>query len=366
MALVLNEDQKLLKESAVGFFAEKSPIAAFRGLRDKADPQGFETSLWGEMKDMGFTSLLLAEEDGGTGFGYVGAGIVVEAMATTLVPSPFISSSLVGVEILKTCKSEVLSSVASGEKMATLAVDETGHHNPTATKTNATQSGDGWILSGTKAFIPDGHVADYIIVLAKTGKGENDFGLFLVTKGANGLTTNRTHMADCRNWARMSFETTPATLLSDQGMTILRPVLDKANIILSAELLGLSCAAFDMTMGYLKERKQFGKIIGSFQSLQHRAAHLYAEIEVTRSAILHALQSADAGDPALPVLASIAKARASKTAELATNEAIQMHGGIGMTDEYDVGFFIKRARTIQNLYGGESFHTDRFATLNGY
>lgn len=364
MALVYTEDQTLLKDSAAGFFQEKSPITAFRALRDQADETGYAPALWSEMAEMGFTSLLLSEDEGGTGFGYTGAGIVTEEMAKTLTPSPFFASAIVGVEILKACSSDLLEDVATGAKIATLAVDETGHFNPAATRLKAVKQGDGWQLSGMKTFVPDGHVADHILVLADCGEGQ--LSLFHVAKGSPNLITDRTSMADSRNWAKLTFEGTPATLVAEDGIGILAPTLDKANCILAAELLGLSQAAFDMTTAYLKERKQFGKIIGTFQGLQHRASHLFSEIEVTRSMILTALQAIDAGADTVPILASAAKARACKTAELATNEAIQMHGGIGMTDEYDVGFFIKRARAVQNLYGGYSYHVDRFASLNGY
>jgi len=368
MALVLTQEQQMLKDAAVGFFAEKSPIISFRGLRDAGDEMGYAPSLWQEMTEMGFTSLMLSEDEGGTGFGVTGAGIVAEAMATTLAPSPFISSSVTAVSLLKKTKSDLLDGVASGEKIATLAVDETGHHDPAATTTKALQDGESWTLNGFKTFVPDGHVADHIIVLARTGDKPDDMGLFVVDKGASGLIVDRTAMADSRNWAKVTLENVTATALTvpNGGLKVLTPVLDVASIVLSAELLGLSEAAFAMTMEYLKERKQFGTTIGKFQALQHRAAHLFSELSVTRSAILKAMQMADVSEAGLSIFASVAKARACSTAELTTNEAIQMHGGIGMTDEYDVGFFIKRARAVQNLYGGYNYHLDRYATLGGY
>lgn len=364
MALVLTEDQNLLKQSAAGFFAEKSPITAFRTLRDNRDERGYDTNLWQEMTEMGFTALLLPESEGGTGFGYMGAGIVVEAMARTLVASPLVSSCFIALDILRTAGVDV-ASLATGANIASLAIDEGAHHNPAHCTTTATKSGDSWQLNGTKHYVPDGHIADQLIVSAQS---ENGLSLYLIN--TNDAQIDRTIMADHRNWATVTLDNTAATLLGEegQGMALLAPALDKANILLSAELLGLSQAAFDMTMGYLKERKQFGRIIGTFQGLQHRAAHLFSELEVTRSALLKALQAidADASPEKLAVLASIAKARAAKTAELATNEAIQMHGGIGMTDEYDVGFFIKRARAVQNLYGGYNHHVDRYASLNKF
>lgn len=364
MALIYNEDQQMLKDSAVGFFGDRSPVTAFRALRDSGSERGFEASLWQEMADMGFTSVLLSEEEGGAGFGYVGAGIVAESMATTLAASPFIASAIVGLDLLKAVDSPLVSAVADGSKIATLAIDESGHFNPSMTRTKAVEDGGQWQLKGMKTFVPEGSNADYILVTAALDVSRT--GLFLVEAGAANLITDRTAMADSRNWAKLSFEGTPATLLEADASALIGGALDKANVVLSAELLGLSQAAFDMTVAYLKERKQFGKIIGTFQGLQHRAAHLFSEIEVTRSMVLSALQALDAGAPNAAVMASAAKARACKTAELATNEAIQLHGGIGMTDEYDVGFYIKRARALQNLYGGYTYHCDRFAALSGY
>ncbi len=365
MALVLTEEQTLLKDSASGFFAERSPISSLRDLRDSYDSQGYKSDLWQEMAEMGFTSLLLSEDEGGTGFGFVGAGIVAEEMAKTLAPSPFIASSIVATSLLKATKNAHLSDVASGQKIATLAVDETGHHSPYTPKTTSDSDGK---VSGNKTFVPEGKAADFVIVTADRPGG---FALYLVEKDATGFSAEQTIMADSRGWAKLSFDNTPATLLAsgDAAKAILANALSKANIILSAELLGLSQAAFDMTVNYLKERKQFGQIIGTFQSLQHRAAHMFSEIETTRSIVLAALQAADSkdvDDQRLAIMASAAKARASKMAELVSNEAIQMHGGIGMTDEYDIGFFIKRARAVQNLYGGYHYHLDRFASLNGY
>jgi len=372
MALVLNEEQQLLKESAEGFFAEKAPVSQLRELRDNKDETGHSTALWSEMAEMGFAGLIPSEDDGGTGFGYVGAGIVAEAMGTTLVASPFLSSSVAALSVLSEAKQDV-SALVSGERIGTLALDETSRHAPEETALKASKTDSGFVLGGLKTFVPDGHVADDIIVVARTSgeAGDRDgISLFNVAKGAGGMIVDRTVMADSRNWAKITFENVAIAADAlvgelDKGMDVLEPALDKARLVASAELLGIAQEAYRMTMEYLKERKQFGEIIGSFQGLQHRAAHLYSEIEVTRSAVLKGLQVADEGG-SVSWFASLAKAKASKTAELATNEAIQMHGGIGMTDEYDIGFYIKRARVLQHLYGDQNYHKNRFAALSGY
>ncbi|WP_020399255.1 acyl-CoA dehydrogenase family protein [Kordiimonas gwangyangensis] len=378
MALVLNEEQQLLKESAEGFLTEKAPVSQLRKLRDDADETGFSKELWTEMSEMGFAGLLVDEEQGGTGFGYVGAGIVAEAMGKTLSASPFMASGVVAASVIKAAGSDaqkeaLLPAIAAGEVIVTLAVDETSRHAPEETVLKAEKSGDGYKLSGMKTFVPEGHVADKIIVLARTSGEAGDtegLSLFLVDRGASGLIVDRTVSVDSRNWAKLTFEGVSAgadALLGREGKAYgaLDGALDGARIVVAAELLGIAQHCFDETVEYLKERKQFGVPIGSFQALQHRAAQLYSEIEITRSAVLKALQMADAGGN-VSWFASLAKAKASKTAELATNEAIQMHGGIGMTDEFDMGFYIKRARVLQHLYGDFNYHADRFARCSGY
>ncbi|NVJ98270.1 MAG: acyl-CoA dehydrogenase family protein [Alphaproteobacteria bacterium] len=376
MAMVLNEEQQLLKESAEGFFEEKAPITQLRQLRDDKDETGYSMALWQEMVEMGFAGLLLDEEEGGTGFGCVGAGIVAEAMGKTLSASPFLSSAVIAALVIKHAasdeqKAELLPAIAGGEKVLTLALDEGSRHNPEATALKAEKSGDGYILSGLKTFVPDGHVADQIIVLARTSGNAGDragLSLFLVDKGAGGLIVDRTSSMDSRNWAKVTFEGVKAAALLEaegEAMDALEPALDRCRIILAAELLGIAQQTLGITMEYIKERKQFGVPIGSFQGLQHRAAEWFGEVEVTRSAVLKALQVADAGGD-IRWFASLAKAKASKTAELATNEAVQMHGGMGVTDEFDLGFYIKRARVLQHMYGDFNYHADRFAACSGY
>jgi len=378
MALILNEEQQLLKESAEGFFAEKAPVNQLRALRDSADETGFSKELWSEMAEMGFAGLLVDEDNGGTDFGLVGAGIVAETMAKTLTASPFLASSVIGASIIGAAASDEqkqlwLPQIAAGEKIVTLAIDETAHHAPERTALKATTADGGYVLSGMKTFVCDGHVADTILVLARTSGEAGDrkgLSLFAVEKGAAGLIVDRTVMADSRNWTKITFEgvkVSVGALVGTEGAAFdaIEPALDKARIIIAAELLGISQQCLDQTVGYLQERKQFGVVIGTFQGLQHRAAHLFSEIEVTRSAILKAMQVVDAGGDAR-WFASLAKAKAAKTAELATNEAIQMHGGIGMTDEFDIGFYIKRARVLQAFLGDYNFHADRFAACSSY
>ena len=378
MALILNEEQQLLKESAEGFFAEKAPVSQLRALRDANDETGFSKALWAEMAEMGFAGLLVDEDCGGTDFGVVGAGIVAESMGRTLSASPYLATAVISASVIRAAGSDaqkkaLLPKIASGEKIISFAIDETAHHRPENTALKAVQDDDGYVLSGMKTFVCDGHVADTVLVLARTSGevGETDgLSLFMVEKGSAGLIADRTVMTDSRNWAKLTFEGVRVgadALVGplDGAYDAIEPALDRARIVIAAELLGIAQECLDRTVEYLRERKQFGVVIGTFQGLQHRASHLFSEIEVTRSAVLKAMQVADAGGD-IRWFASLAKAKACKTAELATNEAIQMHGGIGMTDEFDIGFYIKRARILQSLFGDFNFHADRFAACSSY
>ncbi len=379
MALVLTEEQQMLKDSAAGFLAEKAPVAALRELRDTADETGFSQELWQEMAEMGWAGIAVDEAFGGLGYGYLGLGLVLEQMGRNLSASPLQSTVLVAATAIaemgsQAQKEQWLPAIAAGEKIVSLAIQEGPHHAPTQIATSATASADGFTLSGSKLLVLDGHVADSFIVVARSAGAPGDeagISLFLVDANAPGVSVERRSMVDSRNAAAVTFDNVEVgadALLGEagEGYAGLSRTLDIANIGLSAELLGISLEAFERTMDDLKERKQFGVIIGSFQALKHRAAEMYAELELCRSIVLQALQAADEGSEDLPRLASAAKAKLCQVAQRVTNEGIQMHGGIGMTDEYEIGFFIKRARVAQHTFGDYNYHLDRFAQAGGY
>ncbi len=379
MPLVLNEEQEMLRESARGFLDEKAPISALRKLRDENSPDGFDRDLWKEMAEMGWAGILVEEEHGGADFGFVGAGVLAEEMGRTLTASPFLSTSVLAATALKKIagdahKQEFLPKIAGGEALFALAVDETRKHGPAKIAMAAEKSGNAFKLSGDKTFVADGHVADKIIVAARSAgaPGEQDgLTLFLVDAQAKGVSIERTMMVDSRNAARIKFDGVEATgddVLGevDGGYMALEGVLNAGRAGLAAEMSGAAQAGFKMTMDYLKERKQFGSEIGSFQALQHRAAHLYSEIELMKSAILKSLQDLDEHYGMAGPICSLAKAKAGEVAKLASQEAVQMHGGIGMTDEYDIGFYMKRIRVAQEMFGDTAFHTDRLAQMRGY
>ena len=379
MALVLSEEQLMLQQTAAGFLSEKAPVAALRGLRDSGDAQGYDAGLWREMAAMGWTGIAIPEAYGGLDYGYTGLGIVLEEMGRNLSVSPLQASILVCATALTRMGSEaqkeaLLPALVSGELTMALALQEGLHHAPHKTASTAVAGADGYTITGRKVLVADAHVADKFVVVARTsGEAGDDNGLslFLVDADAPGLSRERVIMVDSRNSGNVAFDKVAVgrdQLLGelDGGYGPLQRVLDIANTGLSAELLGLSLECFERTMAYLKERRQFGEVIGSFQGLQHRAALMFAELELARSMVIKTLQAIDSGADNLSSLASACKARLCEVATLVTNEGIQMHGGIGMTDEFDIGFFIKRARVAQQTYGDYNYHLDRFARLSAY
>jgi alkylation response protein AidB-like acyl-CoA dehydrogenase len=379
MALVLNEEQRLLQDTARDFFARHAPVAALRKLRDTRDPVGYAPDLWQQMAEMGWASIILPEAYGGLDFGFLGLGVVLEEAGRTLTASPLFASAVVGASAILLGGSEVqkqtlLPTIAGGTLTMALALEETQHHNPTNITTTAKRQGEHFILDGSKFFVLDGHSADKLIVVARTGGQERSSAgltLLLVDRNAEGMTCQRTVMADSRNAANIQFHNVAVLAENvlgtiNQGWVILEPVLDRGRVAMAAEMMGCALEAFERTVAYLKEREQFGVQIGTFQALQHRAAHMQSEIELCRSVVLQALSTVDDAPHQLPSLASLAKARLNELVKLVTNEAVQMHGGIGVTDALEIGFFLKRARVAMQIFGDTGFHMDRYATLCGY
>ncbi len=371
MALVLNEDEVMLKETAEGFFADKAPVTALRKLRDERDETGFDRALWAEMADMGFAGVVVDEDNGGVDMGFMAAGLLAEQMGRNLSASPFLSTSILAATALRASdnaeqKAKWLSAISSGEAVMAVALDEGAKHNPHGIQTRAEKSGNGFKISGAKAMVVDGHVADQMIVAARMD--DDQIGLFLVDPKTSGVDVERTIMVDSRNAARVEFDNVEITgeALLGAGDEVLNKVLSAGRAVVAAELLGAGGAAFESTVAYIKERKQFGKIIGEFQGLQHRASHLYSEYQLARSAVLASLTALDEGDENAPKYCAMAKAKLANFARLAAQEGVQMHGGVGMTDEYDIGLYMKRIRVLQELLGDASYHSDQLAAQNNY
>ncbi|WP_022722917.1 acyl-CoA dehydrogenase family protein [Rhodopseudomonas sp. B29] len=378
MALVLTEEQTMLRDSARGLIGDKAPVAHLRKLRDERDPVGFSRDLWKSFAEMGFAGLVVPEEFGGSGLGCVEAGVVMEEIGRTLMPSPFLATGVLVASALKrgskAQQQAHLPKIADGSLIASLAVDEGAKHRPLKTALQAKRSGNGFKLNGAKAMVVDGHVSDLLIVAARSAgaPGEREgLTLFLVDPKSKGVGIERTVMVDAHNAARIIFDDVEVDADSvlgevDHGGDLLEAVLNIGRGAVASEMVGVADEAFGRTVTYLKERKQFGRLIGEFQALQHRAAHLYVEIEIARAAALKALQTLDADPEHAGPAVAVAKAKAGTVVTLAVQEGVQMHGGMGMTDQFDIGLFMKRARVCQELFGDANFHADYLARLKKY
>lgn len=370
--IALDEDRIMLRDSAREFLTDKSPVSELRRLRDTKDEDGFSRDLWHGMKDMGWTGILVDEAHGGSDFGHVGMALVCEEIGRTLAASPFLSTAVMAATALRRGgteeqKKKWLPAISEAKAIIALAVDEGRKHAPEKTALKAELAGNAFKLNGDKTFVIDGHVADAIIVAART-EGEpgdkNGISLFLVDAKARGVSIERVIGVDSRISARIKFENVTAVDAlgeTGKGFGLLENALNAGRAGVSAELLGVAGESLDRTVAYLKERKQFGKPIGAFQALQHRAAHLFGEIELLRSLVLAACVTLDQSPDAAGSAVSAAKYKACEVGKLAVSEAVQMFGGMGMTDEIDIGLFMKRARAAQELLGDAYFHADRYA-----
>ena len=374
MSLVINEEQNMLKSSAKELLDLKSPISLMRKLRDDNYNQ-FDSDLWKEMVEMGWTALTIPEEYNGLNFGYVGLGQVIEEMGRKLTVSPMTSTVLVSTSMISMSKNDVLKSklfdeIMNGNKLCTLAHEESSHHSPNIDLSIISNNNEKFILNGKKRFVIDGSISDYLIVSANS-ESNGSLELIVIDSKSKGITfNNKVHM-DSKIYSDITFnnvEFSKDNFLSadSDGQKMLNKTLDIACVGLAAEMLGIIQQAFDMTMQYLKEREQFGVKIGSFQALQHRSAIMFGEIELCKSIVLKALQAIDSNDKNLSELASLAKSKLGLTSKLVTNEAVQMHGGIGVTDDADIGFFLKRVRVSQRIFGDSNYHLDRVAKFNSY
>lgn len=377
MPLVLTEEQQMLQDTARGFAEEKSPISELRRLRDEDVADGFHRDLWGQMAELGLTGVLVPEEHGGAGFGYVGAGLIAQELGRTLAASPYVATSLMAATAL--CrygtdeqKAAHLPRISAGETVFALASDEAKKHTPNHVSMKAERAGNGFRLSGEKTFVAEGFAADQLIVAARTAGADDDrAGITLFLVDASKAEKERMKTIDSRGFARIRLdgvEVDGDAVLGqvDDGLAALEVILNAGRAGLASEMVGASEGAFAMTLDYLRQRKQFGTEIGRFQALQHRAAHLYTELELAKAVAHQALDELDSGIENASAAVSLAKAKVAQVARLATNEGVQMHGGIGMTDEYDIGFFMKRVRVAGELFGDHDYHMNRLAEVMGY
>lgn len=379
MALILDDQQAMLHESVNDFLSREAPVSHLRELRNQRSADGISRTLWREFAYLGYAGALLSEEHGGSSLGHGEISVIMEAIGRHLTPSPFWSTAVVGATALRlggsvTQRSVHMPAIGAGNAILALALEERGKHDPAATRLTATAEGTSFILNGAKTFVVNGHIANTLLVLARTAglPGETaGLTLLMVDPNTAGVGLERTIMVDSHNAARISFTNVKVPAHATLGAVgraweLLEPVLDAGRIAAAAELIGIADEAFRRTVEFLKERVQFGRRIGEFQALQHRAARLHVQLELARASVLMATRALDDGDSKASLLVSVAKAKAGVVATQAVQEAAQMHGGMGMSDEVDIGLFMKRAKVLEELLGDHRYHADRVAVFNGY
>jgi alkylation response protein AidB-like acyl-CoA dehydrogenase len=365
--MILTDDQRQLADMTRSFLAEEGTIKKqLRHWRDTGCKDGFGHGLWKQMAELGLTGITVPEEEGGLGLGVTEVALVMEEVGRNLTPSPFLTTSVVAVEALKGTEQgkRWFPGIVSGDTVAAFAVDETKHHRPRQVAMKAVRSGNGFSLTGTKQFVVHGASADVIIVAARTGgsAGESEgLTLFAVPRDTKGMTIENVTLTDASKAARVTFEGAEVDADAvvgevDGGWEPLRRAMRAGRTGAAAELVGVASGASAMTVDYLKQRKQFGKLIGEFQVLQHRAAHLFGEIEIARAVTLKAAELLDKGDEKSGIMSHVAKAKAGRVSALAVQESVQMHGGIGMTDEHDIGLYMKREKVLDALFGDANYH----------
>ena len=373
----LTEEQSMIQDQAKSWVTEQSSVQKFREMRDSGIETKFMPETWQEIVKMGWTGIIVPEQYGGSGLGYLTFGVVLEELGRQLTASPLFASCLVGASSIllggsEEQKQRVLPKVVDGSTILTLAIDEGPRHSPANTSLVAKKIDGGFRLSGNKTFVHEGMAAtDFLVVARTSGSGEKGITLFLVSANADGVSRESVATVDSRGYGNVHFDgvsVSESQMLGDldQGFFLLESILDRARAGLSAEMLGTAAQAFDMTLDYLKTREQFGQVIGSFQALGHRAAGLFGQMELSRSCVEAALQAIDDDAEDVPKRCSLSKAKAGDFLFDMSNQLIQIHGGIGMTDEFDAGFYLKRARLLEPSYGNRAFHKDRYARLLGF
>ncbi|MEH6556202.1 MAG: acyl-CoA dehydrogenase family protein [Oceanicoccus sp.] len=375
----LSEEQSMIRDQAKSWASEQAPVQKFREMRDSGVEQRFATTTWAEMVEMGWTGILVPEEYGGSELGYLTFGVILEELGRQLTASPLFASALVGASAIILAgndeqKQALLPKIVDGSEVLTLALEEGSHHQPVKTGLRAEKSQSGFTLSGNKTFVLEGMVATTFIVAARTSGETGDsegISLFLVAADSEGVDRSAMRTVDSRGYAKIAFNNVnvaSGALLGtlDQGLSVLEATLDRARAGIGAEMMGTAAQAFDMTLDYLKTREQFGNVIGSFQALGHRAAGLFSSMELSRSCMEAALQGIDNGDDDIAELASLSKAKMGAFLHEMSNQLIQIHGGIGMTDEFDAGLYLKRARVLEAAFGNQAYHRNRYAALLGF
>jgi len=370
MNFAFSEEQDQLRDFVRSFLEDKSDEAAVREQMDTE--QGFDEAVWNQMAEqMGLQALAIPEEYGGQGFGFIEQIVVLEEMGRALLCAPYFSSCVLAANTLlhsgdEDAKSAHLPGIASGETRATLAfTEENGKWDESGITAQATASGDGYSISGTKMYVLDGHTANLMIVAARTDAGVS---LFAVDPSGAGVTTTALPTLDqTRKQAKVVLDGANGSLIGTDGggWDVLSTVLDLAAVALAAEQVGGAQMCLDMSVEYAKVRVQFGRPIGSFQAIKHKCADMLLEVESAKSAAYYAGWCANEMNDELPSVASLAKSYCSEAYFHAAAENIQIHGGIGFTWEHPAHLYFKRAKSSELLFGDPTYHRELLAQRIG-
>ncbi|MFV0259603.1 MAG: acyl-CoA dehydrogenase family protein [Acidimicrobiales bacterium] len=369
MNFAFTDEQEQLRQFVRSFLEDKSAEAAVREQMDTE--QGYDDKVWKQMADqLGLQSLVIPEEYGGQGFTFVELGVVMEEMGRALLCAPYLSGQLAAQALIQSgdadAASSILPGIASGETLAALAfTEENGKWDEAGITMEATKSGDGYTLNGVKSFVIDGHVANVLVVAARTGNGVS---LFTVDGDAAGLTRESLSTMDqTRKQAKLTFANTPATLIGTDGAgwDTMSTVLDLAAVALAAEQVGGAQFVLEMAVQYAKDRVQFGRPIGSFQAIKHKCADMLLEVESAKSAAYYAMWCAAEMNDELPSVACLSKAYCSEAYFHSAAENIQIHGGIGFTWEHPAHLYFKRAKSSELMFGDPAYHREMLAQRIG-
>ena len=375
----LTEEQSMIQHQAQSWVIKHASVQEFRNVRDGESDVEFSPQIWSEMVSMGWAGIIIPEAYGGSDLGYLTFGLILEQAGRQLSASPLFASALVGASAIllggsESQKKMLLPGIADGSEIVTLALEEGPRHTPKNIGLTADSNADGFTLSGSKTFVCEGMSATSYIVAARTdGKAGSPEGitLFVVPADAEGIKRTKLNTVDSRGYANIEFSQVKVTVGAvlgtvGEGHALLEAILDRARAGIAAEMLGTGSQAFEMTLEYLKTRVQFGQVIGSFQALGHRAAGFYSQKELARSCVEAALQSIDNNDDNIDEMSSLAKCKVGDFLHDMSNELIQIHGGIGMTDEFNAGLYLKRARVLESSYGNQAYHRNRYAQIKGF
>jgi len=375
VTFLIDDDIRQLRESADRLFADAGGVPSLRRCRDARDFENAGRGAWSGMTELGLPGVLVPEEFDGSGLGFRASVQVSEAMGKTLARGPFLSTAVMAATALRRCgnetlKAELLPRITAGDRIIAIAGEEQARHRPLAIDTIAHPTKDGFRVSGRKIGVIDGNIASGFIVVASSADDRTRLHILLVDATSRGINVSSSLGLDSQPAVIVEFddvEVSASRIIRgpEQSVQLLDQVYDAGRLHLAAEMLGLSQEAFDRTLEYLKTRSQFGRLIGEFQALQHRAALLFGELEIARSVVLKASSAWDGNDQDAPALTSLAKARVGEIAKHVTTEAVQLHGGIGVTDDFDIGFYLKRARVAAERLGDTAFHAERYAALRG-